>query len=546
MLLSFMFLRRVILGLVLLVLAVCIYIFSFYTPHLFFTWSVTDYKILNSCWSPYFKLDFISFDDDHCIAGIYNNLFLYYSCDTPEKAHLQVRQIYRELAKGKEKILVFGGALGTAMSYMAVFQDEMKQGVSVEVDPVVARLSTHEYAHYSGYALNRPDMEVVAEEGRAFLERDSREYDLIFLDGLDNRLFFAPLGYIAIENYVFTREGLSEVFEHLSHKGILTIDLGGPTYVESLAHFLASFPNDVKYKLFWYVVPDRPMVGLALYFIVASRDPVSLEKAAAHVRMLPSMVSIEAPDTTGVTPPTDNRPSLPYLVLEWSFNAATVGVIGLVGFALLRWRRGRLTTKTKDLGGGESKAVHFPIFAFCTLGFAYIFTEFTVVIRNARLFTGPALGMALLTAVFMMGGFGVNCAYVWIQYLKGKWRKRLALLGILTAICAMAMTVSGRVGSGSEAMVIAFLAGAGCGYLWPFFIQAHSEADRRVAYGLDTLGCMAGSFVFHFQFTNYGFYHVTVIACMGLMALSVYILLRMSKGGSWFGAASTKRRRAYL
>lgn len=516
--------RRLAYSLLFMAAAGAVIVYSFHAPKLFFTWSNREYKHLESTWSPHFKLDFISFDNDHCIAGVYNNLFLYYTCDTPAKAHLQVRQIYKEVARNRKRILVIGGSLGTAMSYMTRFQDKMEQGVSVEIDPVVAQRSVTKYAKYSGYALNRPDVKVLAMDGRRFVDEDKHKYDLIFLDGLDNALYFAPGSLVAVENYMFTREGLASLFDRLSPHGVVTMDLGGTTDVDYIGQYLAELPKDVKYELFWYVVPDRPMVGLALYFVVASRDPAALKHVTDHVKSLSSVVYVPyrpgKPRGPAPTVPTDNHPIIQSFDRLADILAVAFSLLFVISALVWRFRY-------KAKHGAPST---FPLAVFAGLGFVYIYAEFAVVLRHARLFSGPALGVVMLSSVFLIGNFIVNAAFVWLRRVRGS---ALTLAGIVPALIAFGiMYQNARNSMPTPAGAVGFTLAAGmaAGWFWPLLLHLMPHVDRRYAFAADTLGAMAGCVVFFFNFLGRGFPLVSCIAAAGFLVLLIYIILRIHPG----------------
>lgn len=512
---------RVAYSLLFMAAAGAIIAYSSHAPKLFYTWSVRDYKLLESTWSPHYKLDFITFDNDHCIAGVHNNMFLYYSCDTPEKAHLQVRQIYKEVARGRERIVVIGGSLGTGMSCMAAFQDVMKQGISIEIDPVLAQRSRTRYAKYNGFALTRPDVTVLAMDGRRFLDQDKQKYDLIFLDGLDNRMYFAPGGLVAVENYLYTREGLAALFNRLSPHGVVTMDLGGTADVNYLGQFLSGLPEDVHYELFWYVVPDRPMVGLALFFVAASRDPVALQHVVDHVKSLSSVMYIpykpEKPRGPTPTEPTDNIP----IIESWDRLADIVAGSFCLLFVILAaaWR-----ARHKAKHGSPSS---FPLAAFAGLGFFYMYVEFALVLRHARLFSGPALGVVMLTSVFLAGNFLINAAFVWLRRVRGSV---LTLAGIIPALAACGiMYLNARSGMATPALAmgLVLIAGMAAGWFWPLLLRILPHVDRRYAFAADTLGAMAGCVVFFFNFLGRGFPLVSYIGAAGFILLLVYIILRV-------------------
>lgn len=518
-LLAFLVRRSPVQAAVIFAASLAIFLYSFQAPKLFFTWAQNDFKVIESKWTPYYKIDFLTFHDDHCLAVVHNNLFFAYVCDYVAAVHLQDREIFKEVARGKQTVAVLGGSIGTALSYFTTYQDNLKLAVNVEIDPLLLDRSVNAYAKYNGFALRRPDVLPLVAEARRFLAEDKRKYDLIFVDGLDNQILYSPLVPMSIDNHVFTREGLTAVFDALTPDGIITMDIGGSTpSIEYVQTYLASLPEDVHYELFWYVVPDRPMIGMGLFFIVASRNPQALRLAADHMKTLPSLVYLPNPPRNQERATTDDRPVVGGDKL--SRLSVLLLAIWLIP-AALRWRRSR-----RD-GPAEQRGL--PSFAFSLLGMVFMAAECLVVMRSSRLFLGPAYGVVLLGALFTAGGLVSNVAFDRLVGRSDKTLKRLAIPLCGVAIAALVATAWGDL-TVPRAALLAALAGLGVGYFWPLLIHLNPAADRRRAYAADTLGGVMGALLFNTEFLAHGFTHVATLVAAALVLLLVWTL--KSGGGA--------------
>ena len=107
-------------------------------------------------------------------------------------------------------LCLIGLAAGTvARQYTAVFGPIPIDGV--EIDPAIVEVGRRYFA------MNEPNLHVVVADGRAFLERTDRRYDVIAVDAY--RLPYIPF-------HLCTREFFSLVWEHLTERGVVAVNVG--------------------------------------------------------------------------------------------------------------------------------------------------------------------------------------------------------------------------------------------------------------------------------------------------------------------------------
>ncbi|HEX3045650.1 MAG TPA: hypothetical protein VHY08_12905 [Bacillota bacterium] len=94
---------------------------------------------------------------------------------------------------------------------------------AVEINQQVARL-VKEYSSYNGGIFNRKNVRFMVEDGRSFIERSSKKYDLIYLPLVFTQAAEAT-GYSLAENYVFTTEAFQSYFNHLAPGGRLVLKM---------------------------------------------------------------------------------------------------------------------------------------------------------------------------------------------------------------------------------------------------------------------------------------------------------------------------------
>ena len=93
---------------------------------------------------------------------------------------------------------------------------------AVELNPLMLEFVRH-YGERAGNIYNRPDVEVIQSEGRNFISRTDRKFDVIFLGFVDTWASVASGGLSLSENYLYTTEALRAYYDHLSDDGVLAI-----------------------------------------------------------------------------------------------------------------------------------------------------------------------------------------------------------------------------------------------------------------------------------------------------------------------------------
>lgn len=131
------------------------------------------------------------------------------------------------LLRPHPEVLVIGGGGGrevlTAVSHGA------RRATAVELDPITADLVTRRLADYAGRLHERPGVRYLVGEGRSFVRRCQRKYDLIQIHGTDT-LTAANIGAnVLFENYIYTVEAITDYLACLRDDGILCVSNIEPT-----------------------------------------------------------------------------------------------------------------------------------------------------------------------------------------------------------------------------------------------------------------------------------------------------------------------------
>ena len=95
----------------------------------------------------------------------------------------------------------------------------------------------------AGDLYDHPKVELVMEEGRNFIERTDKRFDLIVLGWVDSWASVASGGLALTENYLYTRDALEAYWDHLADDGAVAI-IRWPVDVRRLVANAVSFLSD--------------------------------------------------------------------------------------------------------------------------------------------------------------------------------------------------------------------------------------------------------------------------------------------------------------
>jgi hypothetical protein len=135
----------------------------------------------------------------------------------------QLRDWYRALPfrlLNNPETLVIGPGGGSDV--LVALGSGSRKVTAVELNPLMLQFVRH-YGERAGNIYNRPDVEVIQSEGRNFISRTDRKFDVIFLGFVDTWASVASGGLSLSENYLYTTEALRAYYDHLSDDGVLSI-----------------------------------------------------------------------------------------------------------------------------------------------------------------------------------------------------------------------------------------------------------------------------------------------------------------------------------
>lgn len=126
------------------------------------------------------------------------------------------------IAPTRDSVLVLGSGGGSdvwnALRGKASLVD------AVEINPTTFRLMREKYRDVSNGLFWRPGVHTWKEEGRSFVRRTNRRYDLIMIHGIDTFAALNSGAYMLSENYLYTVDALIDYWNRLKDGGMLCIN----------------------------------------------------------------------------------------------------------------------------------------------------------------------------------------------------------------------------------------------------------------------------------------------------------------------------------
>jgi hypothetical protein len=125
------------------------------------------------------------------------------------------------VVRPRAKALVIG--CGGGVDVEIALHHRARHVVAVDVNPEMIALIRDVYSDFAGGVFQRPEVELVVSEGRHFLTRDHRTFDVIQMSGVDTFTALAAGAYALTENFIYTEEAIDQYLDHLEPDGIVSL-----------------------------------------------------------------------------------------------------------------------------------------------------------------------------------------------------------------------------------------------------------------------------------------------------------------------------------
>jgi spermidine synthase len=412
-------------------------------------------------WSPYYKIRAVSSADGSVKVDVNN---------TPHQTAHRISQLddadpfYRypyTYAGARDDVLIIGA--GTGNDVAIALTEGARRVDAVEIDPELQRIGKQ---RHPGRPYADPRVVAHVDDGRAFLERTTRRFDLILLALPDSATIVTGQAALRLENYLFTTEALSRARSLLKPDGTFAMY----NYYEDW--LVDRYANTIQ-----SVYGTAPCVQVGRSIGARQEAVLSLRKDGTTG----GCTTTWRPSTTrALQPTTDDRP-FPYLADRTipRFYLEMLGLILLASILLVRVAAGPLRQMR-------------PYVDLFFMGGAFLLLETKNVVQFALLFgTTWVVNAAVFAGVLL----SVLAAIETARRVRLP-RPALLYLGLLAAlVLAWLIPQSALL---SLPVVPRFLAGVALAFA-PIFLANLVFAQRfaktgssTVAFGANLLGAMVG------------------------------------------------------
>lgn len=398
-----------------------------------------------------------------------------------------------EKDKQLDDVLILGAGGGSGILQANYYG--VKNVRAVELDTNIINFVKERYKDFSGNLYNNRNIDVIADEARGFVTRDTQQYDLIQLEFFDSYSATSAGLYALSENYLYTVEALQNYLARLKPNGYLAISrwIKLPprdtlklfaTAIEALKNTGISKPEQhlllirtmqtstilIKSNPFtqfeinkarsfaserWFDIAYYPQMPIddANQFNILSKPYFYLgAKALLSYKDEDSKQFLED-YKFNLVPATDNRPFF-FHFFKWETLNEIISLVGEGGMPLLEWGYLILiATLAQALIGAtfliilplciyrkkkQTKAhLTFNIFLyFLSLGLAFLFIEIAFIQKFILFLSHPTFAIAVVLAAFLIfAGIGS----LWSQRIAKTNRYTQCVKAAVMAIASFAL-----------------------------------------------------------------------------------------------------------
>jgi spermidine synthase len=124
---------------------------------------------------------------------------------------------------------------GGGEDVLMALSHKVQSTTAVEMDPLIVKIVQGKYSNYIGHIYDHPQVQTLNDEGRSYLRRSNRQFDLIQQVHNISPMAIATGALNLSESYLLTLEAFGEYWKHLKPGGMLAINRWGIVRAASLA-----------------------------------------------------------------------------------------------------------------------------------------------------------------------------------------------------------------------------------------------------------------------------------------------------------------------
>ncbi len=415
-------------------------------------------RIALTGWNAYSRIDAVTGFPSPYLARLYIDSDAWTNIlewDGKVESVVSLRNWYRALpfqvAPEKPRTLVIGPGGGSDVLVALAAGSETV--TAAEMNPLMLRFVRH-FGERAGNLYDHPQVETILTEGRTFIRRTDRLFDVILLGFVDSWAAVASGGLSLSENHLYTTEAFRAYYDHLTPDGALVIlrwDVDVPRLVSNAIAVLGREEAGKRVAVLFekrgtrqdpsqmiFMLKRRPfteeetarMAGFALAVpsIVPGRHVDEPYASVFDGRM--SVADWEKTAPTRVDPVTDDRPFFfardkPWVLPRFMRLAFVMTLVPLLALCVLVVATGRPR-------GEPVLAYLASVFYFSCLGVAFIAVELGLLQQLTLLLGHPIFTLSiLLFTLLASGGLG---SYWSGRFPPGRACLAAAGLGVVYAV----------------------------------------------------------------------------------------------------------------
>ena len=365
----------------------------------------------------------------------------------------------------KAETLIIGP--GGGPDVVAALASGSKKVTAVEMNPLMLKF-VRNYGARAGNLYDRPDVETVLSEGRNFISRTDRKFDIILLGFVDSWASVASGGLSLSENYLYTAEAMRAYYDHLKPDGILVVlrwemdiprltsnavaTLGANEAAKRVVVLMEKQANPNDYQQMLFMLRKEPFSDAQLKEISANwtqanavimpggTAPPGLKEVLAGTK---TVQQYDAESARFVGPVWDDSPF--YFAIEKPWRMP-----GAIAERLVKWLLGPSMgmlalfavfgkpKRRRIAGEAPAPAKTLPyvgsLVYFAALGFGFIAVELALLQHLTLLVGHPIYTLSvLLFTLLAFGGIGASLSSRWSMW------KACAAVAVIGTIEALAL-----------------------------------------------------------------------------------------------------------
>jgi len=430
--------------------------------------------IVQTGWNAYSRID--------CVEGLPNSFARLYidsdawtgirgwdgNLDSVQDMKWSYRALPFRLTPNAETMIIGPGG---GPDVVAALASGSKKVTAVEMNPLMLKF-VRSYGARAGNLYDRPDVETVLSEGRNFISRTDKKFDIILLGFVDSWASVASGGLSLSENYLYTAEAMRAYYDHLKPDGILVVlrwemdiprltsnavaTLGAGEAAKRVVVLMEKQANPNDYQQMLFMLRKEPFTDAQLKEISTNwtqanavimpggTAPPGIKEVLAGTKTLQQYdaesnryvgaVWDDSPFYFAIEKPWRMPGAIAERMVKWLLgpSIAMLGIFAVFGMPRRQRAEGR-RQKAEGAVGGTSSYIGSLVY-FAALGFGFIAVELALLQHLTLLVGHPIYTLSvLLFTLLAFGGIGASLSSRWSMW------KACAAVAIIGTIEALAL-----------------------------------------------------------------------------------------------------------